>query len=234
MENARFAPDGKTVIYSARWKGGPPTLYSIPAGSVDAQRLNVDSSSLLAVSPDNELAVVLTPLLTYGLYPGRLARVPASGGGAREIEPNVLAADWDPASGELASVTVVGGQWRLESPPGKVVHAAFGIDFPRFARRGSSLAFFESRIGLAWSLIPDPGRIVLLDPSGKTRVLASDRRCTGLAWSPEGDEVWFTDWEGGSRTTLLGVSLSGKVRTIWSGPGTSSSRTSPPTAACSS
>ena len=219
VENARFGPDGKTVLYSARWKGGPPTLYSIPAGSLESQRLNVESSTLLAVSKDNELAVVLSPLLTYGLYPGNLARVPASGGGAREIERSVLAADWNPLSGELAAVTVRRAEWTLESPPGKALRVAAGIDYPRFSQRDGSLVFFENHLGLGWPLLPKPGDIVVLDPAGHARVLAKDRRCTGLAWSAKGDEVWFSEWTDGRRSTLSAVSLSGNVRTIWSGPG---------------
>ncbi|MFN7964064.1 MAG: protein kinase [Acidobacteriota bacterium] len=219
MENARFAPDGKTVLYSARWKGEPPTLYSIHEGSVESQRLNLDSASLLAVSKDNELAILLNPLQTYGLYPGQLARVPASGGGAREISPNVFAADCDPSTGELATVSVTNSRWRLESPPGTLLREGSGIDFPRFAPRGGTIAFFENRYGLGWPLLPRPGEILVLERGGNPRVLARDRRCTGLAWSARGDEIWFTEWIDGSRTTLFAVSLAGKVRAIWSGPG---------------
>jgi hypothetical protein len=219
VENARFGPDGQTVVYSARWKGGPPTLYSIPAGSVESQRLNVQSSTLLAVSRDNELAVVLSPLLTYGLYPGNLARVPASGGGAREIEPNVIAADWNPLTGDLAVVTVSRADWKLESPPGKPLRSTGGIDYVRFSPRDGSLAFFENRIGLGWPLLPQPGSIVVIDAEAQEKTLATGRKCTGLAWSAKGDEVWFTEWIDGRRTTLSAASLSGQVRLIWSGPG---------------
>ena len=219
VENARFGPDGKTVLYSARWKGGPPTLYSIPAGGFESQRLNVESASLLAVSKDNELAVVLSPLLTYGLYPGNLARVPASGGGAREIERSVLAADWNPLSGELAAVTVKRADWTLESPPGKVLRSGAGIDYPRFSPRDGSIAFFENHFGLGWPLLPQTGDVVVLDPAGSARVIAKGRRCTGLAWSAKGNEVWFSEWIDGRRSTICAASLAGKVRTIWSGPG---------------
>ncbi|HEX4824227.1 MAG TPA: protein kinase [Candidatus Polarisedimenticolaceae bacterium] len=219
VENARFGPDGRTVIYSARWKGGPPTLYSIPAGSQESQRLNVESASLLAVSKDNELAIVVSPLLTYGLYPGSLARVPASGGGARVVCPSAIAADWNPRNGELAAVTIHRSEWTLESPPGKALRTSKGIDFVRFSPRDGSIAFFENRFGLGWPILPETGSIIVLDPAGKQHVLATGRRCTGLAWSPNGDEIWFTDWEDGRRTTLSAASLSGKVRTIWTGPG---------------
>jgi len=219
VEGARFAPDGKTVLYSARWKGGPPTIFSIPSGSLESQQINVESSTLLAVSKDNELAVLLSPRLTYGLYPGDLARVPASGGGAREVEKGVLAADWNPVTGELAAVSVSGAVWTLESPLGKPVRSAGGIDSPRFSRGDESLAFFENRISLGWPLLPPPGDIIVIDAAGKARVLATGRRCTGLAWSAKDDEIWFTEWLEGRRSTLSAVSLSGKVRTIWSGPG---------------
>ena len=219
VENARFGPDGKTVLYSARWKGGPPTLYSIPAGGLESQRLNLESSTLLAVSKDNELAVVLSPLLTYGLYPGTLARVPASGGGPREIQRSVLAADWNPLTGEMAAVTVRRSDWTLESPPGKSLRSGPGIDFPRFSAQDGSLAFFENRFGLGWPLLPRLGDIVVLDRAGKANVLARDLRCTGLAWSPQGNEIWFSEWIDGRRSTISAVSLGGKVRTIWSGPG---------------
>ncbi len=56
-------------------------------------------------------------------------------------------------------------------------------------------------------------------PAGHEHVLAKGRRCTGLAWSAAGNEVWFSEWTDGRRSTLCAVSLSGKVRTIWSGPG---------------
>src|SRR5437667_10590322 len=42
----------------------------------------------------------------------------------------------------------------------------------------------------------------------------------GLAWSPSGDEVWFTSTATGFSRSLRGVSLSGKHRELLSAPGT--------------
>ncbi len=219
VEAARFAPDGRTIIYSARWQGRPPALFSIHAGSLESQPLNIGAASLLAISPSNELAIQLAPVLSYGFYMGKLARVPLGGGGARDIQESVLATDWNPESGELALTTVRNAQWQLESPPGKVLCTSAFLDFPRFARRGGTLAFFEGRIGPGWSLFSEPGVIAILDRSGGKRVLTSSKPCTGLAWSAKGDEVWYSECENGSQTQLWAVTLAGKRRLIWSAAG---------------
>jgi Tol biopolymer transport system component len=41
----------------------------------------------------------------------------------------------------------------------------------------------------------------------------------GIAWSPDGDEIWFTATKIGSSLNLRGVTLSGKLRTIATVPG---------------
>ena len=42
----------------------------------------------------------------------------------------------------------------------------------------------------------------------------------GAAWSPSGDEIWFTATATGFSRSLQGVSLSGKVRVLLGAPGT--------------
>ncbi len=219
VENARFAPDGKTIIYSARWQGRPPALFSIHAGSRESQALNVGEASLLAISASNELALQLASILSYGFYMGRLAKVPLGGGGVRDIQENVIGTDWDPETGELALTTVSNAQWRLESPPGKLLYTSPFLDFPRFSRRGGIIAFFEGRVGPGWSLFSEAGEIAILDRAGTKRVLTTSQPCTGLAWSAKGDEVWFTECQNGSQTLLWGVTPAGKRRLIWSAAG---------------
>ncbi len=220
MENARFAPDGATIVYSARWQGRPPTIFAIHAGSPESQPLGTGEATLLAVSPSNELAVQLSSFVAYSFYMGELARMPMGGGGARAIQGTVQEADWDPKSGELALTTVSNSQWRLESPPRKVLYSSRFILHPRFARTGGAIAFAEGHGGgFGWSLLPDPLDICVIEAAGKMRVLARGKRCTGIAWSPKGDEVWFTECLGGSQTVLWAVTLSGRSRRIWSGQG---------------
>ena len=37
VDSARFSPDGQTVVYSARWQGGPSEVFSQRLGSADAR-----------------------------------------------------------------------------------------------------------------------------------------------------------------------------------------------------
>ena len=56
---ARFAPDGRSVIYEAAWNGRPAQLFSTVSTSVQAQVLSAEDAHLLALSQQNELALQL-------------------------------------------------------------------------------------------------------------------------------------------------------------------------------
>ena len=61
----------------------------------------------------------------------------------------------------------------------------------------------------------------MVDLSGKKSDLTQRwASAFGLAWSPSGDEVWFTATATGFSRSLRGVSLSGKLRELLSAPGT--------------
>ena len=78
---ARYAPDGRTVVYTASWEGGPATLYTAQPGNPESRSLGVQAT-LRAVSRAGELAVQLT-------RPGRsdmLARMPLNGGAPRDVQ----------------------------------------------------------------------------------------------------------------------------------------------------
>jgi len=71
---ARFAPDGRTVVYAANWEGGPLEIYSTQPGSPESRALGL-RADLQAVSRNAEMAVLLE-------RPGRgavLARAPLGG-----------------------------------------------------------------------------------------------------------------------------------------------------------
>ena len=79
--SARFAPDGRTVYFSASWNGEPPRVYSTTTRSPDYHPLGVDDALLQSVSSTGELAVILHPQ-SRGFIDGfgTLARVPGVGG----------------------------------------------------------------------------------------------------------------------------------------------------------
>ncbi len=209
---ARFAPDGRSVIYEAAWNDQPAQLFSTVSTSVQAQVLGARDAHLLAVSPLNELALQLHgrhgPFLD--LAGGTLARAPLAGGSPRELLEDVRWADWDP-KGELAVVHHVNGRSRLEFPLGTVLYESRGwLSHLRFAPAGDRIAFMDHP-----SLWDDRGFVRVVDRSGKARTLSSEWESeAGLAWRPDGNEVWFTAVEAGYNRKLIAVNLSGVERTV--------------------
>ncbi len=220
VENARFAPDGKTIVYSARWQGRSPALFTLQGEGPESRPLGLENASFLSISHSNELALQLSPRIWAGLHTGKLSRVPMGGGGTRDVQEDIHHADWNPVTGELAVILDINLRWRLESPPGKSLYEALRyLDHPRFSRRGGHIAFFEGSVGVSWTMFPEPGEIAVVDAAGKKRVLATATPCTGLAWAAKGEEVWYTECLDGSQTRLWGVTIEGKRRLIWGGAG---------------
>jgi hypothetical protein len=66
----------------------------------------------------------------------------------------------------------------------------------------------------------DSGMVAVVDKRGQARVLSGPyAEAGGLAWSPDGSEVWFTAAREGLLQALHAVSLSGRERTLLRGAG---------------
>ena len=217
LYSARFAPDGQSILYGAAWNGRPLQLYSTLGNSLLAQPLALTDADLLAVSRSNELAVVLKSAHMAHLERenGMLARAPLAGGSPREVLSEVHWADWDP-NGELAVVHHVDGRSRLEYPLNHVLYESGGwISHIRFSPQGDKIAFMEHP-----ALWDDRGSVFVTDLAGHARVLSSGWGSEdGLAWRPDGEEIWFTAVENGNDRDLKAVDLSGRVRTLLDVPG---------------
>ena len=139
-----------------------------------------------------------------------------SGGTPRPVENDIEFVDWTPDGKDLAIVRRVAGRTRLEFPVGKVLYETVGwIGNPRFSPRGDSIAFIDHQ-----ALWGEPGVVAIVDLAGHKRVLTQQvDSIQGLAWSPKGEEVWFTATPSGSARALRAVSLSGKERLIIRVPG---------------
>ena len=209
---ARFAADGQSIIYGAAWNGKPVRLFSTVGSSQLAQPLNLDNANLLAVSPSNELAVVLNGTHDGQLETvnGVLARAPLAGGSPREVLSDVRWADWD-AHGQLAVVHYVESHCRLEFPIGNVLYQSNGwISHIRFSPRGDQIAFMDHH-----GLWDNRGVVSVVDLSGHTRTLSPEWNSeAGLAWRPDGEEIWFTAAEKGNTRKLMAVNLSGRIRML--------------------
>ena len=210
--SARFAPDGDTIVYSAAWNGSPSELFSARRGSVESRSLSLTNADILAISSTGEMAVMLNRQY-QGLFTNRgtLARVPLSGGAPRELLEDVEYADWSPDGQNLAVVRYVNSRSRLEYPVGNVLYETDGwISHMRISPKGNLVAFLDHEV--QWD---DRGRVAVVDRSGHRKTLSEEwSREQGLAWSPTGDEIWFTAASEGEALSLQAVTLSGQHRVI--------------------
>ena len=78
VRNARFAPDGATIVYGARWGADAPAMFSVRAGRPGYQALDLPPADIQSISSAGEMAIVLEKKRT-------LARLPLGGGAPREI-----------------------------------------------------------------------------------------------------------------------------------------------------
>ena len=218
IRSARFAPDGQTIIYSAAWQGNPVETFSARQGMVESRSLGLGRAELLGISSKGEMALSLGshPVGTW-INVGTLARAPLAGGAPRSVLENVEWADWSPDSNNLAVVRNVDGRDQLEYPIGKVLYRSAGgwISYPRVSPSGDYVAFMDHP-----NQGDDGGSIAMVDSSGHKSSLTRQWYGTqGLAWSPDGREIWFTASELGLFHYISAVSLSGKQRLVTRVPG---------------
>ena len=214
---ARFAPDGKTMIYSAAWEGKPLQLFTTRPESPESHELEPAGADVLAVSSNGEMALSLRshPVAQF-LYSGTLARVPLVGGAPREVMDNVEWADWSPDGSNLVIVRQDQGRHRLEYPPGKVLYEADGwIGHIRLSPKGDIIACIDHP-----QLGDDGGALGMIDLAGKRTILSTGwDSIQGVAWSPDGKEIWFTATRTGGDRSLYAADLAGKVRLLARVPG---------------
>ena len=167
----------------------------------------------MSVTTTGDLAVLLHPSSGPGpgSASGKLARVPLTGGAPREILDDVVEADWSPDGAHLAVIHGVGGRFRVEYPIGKVLYETSGwMSRVRVSPRGEKVAFLDHPVQQ-----DDAGSVAVVDTTGKKVALdAGFISEQGLAWSPRGDEVWFSATKAGNTEKLYAATLTGKVRLI--------------------
>jgi Tol biopolymer transport system component len=215
--NARFAPDGKSVLYSAAWDGRPTEVFETRTDLSTSRSLGLPGIFLHSISRSGELALGRQA----GWYniegSGALAVAPGSGSAPRDLLPDVSWADWSPDGQVLAVVRRVSGEDRLEMPPGHVLVKTSGwLGDIRVSPDGRRVAFTEH------SVVGDTrGSVAVVEAAGRKRPLTGEfAGVQGLAWSPNGREVWFSGGPGGIRLSLFAVSLAGRLRTVAQFPAT--------------
>ena len=212
IRRARFAPDGKTILYGASFEGHGSQIYWTRSESPESTALPFQNAVVQAVSSSGELAIGLRRGSTI-----TLAEVPLAGGAPREILDGLVAADWAPDGENLAVVHTVGDRDRIELPVGKVLYdpgPGVSLGNVRFSPGGDLIAFVEYGHG---------DSICVVDRNGKHRVVSGGwADAMGLAWNPVSGEIWFNArgrGESSGGLVLHAVSLSDKHRVVARIPG---------------
>ena len=218
VRNARFAPDGRSILYSAAWEGDPLEIFSKTAEGPESRALGFGGAELIAIASTGEMAVSVNYRLA-GTYvgTGTLSRVPAAAGAPRAVLEDVQSADWGPDGASLAVIRNVGGRSRLEFPIGKVLYETGGwLSHPRVSPLGGDVAFVDHPLQG-----DDGGSISVVDTTGKKRDLTKGwYSVQGLAWNAGTNEVWFTGTKTGVARALFAVSPKGTERLVARIPGT--------------
>ncbi|HEY6553127.1 MAG TPA: protein kinase [Vicinamibacteria bacterium] len=209
---SRFAPDGRTVVYTAAWDGEPPEIFTTRTDTRESRPLGLRHAAVLSVSSTGQMAILLDPNKGLGLFSqGTLATVPVGGGAPREVLEDVLEADWTPDGRELCVLRAGDPEQRIELPAGTLLYkSSRGLRLLRVSPDGQRIAFVE---GSEAHL-----RIVAVDlATREPTVLASNLPANlfGLAWAPRGREIWFGAGSTAAQRDVLAVDLSGKQRLVY-------------------
>jgi serine/threonine protein kinase len=211
IRSARFSPDGKSILYGAAWDGEPLRIFVTRPESPESTRLPLPDADILSVSSTSELAVSLGRKFDTWLNSGTLARAPLVGGSSREVLNGVSTADWSPDGKNLAIIRRVDDHDRIEYPVGKVLLETRGyFSHIRISPRGDRIAFLDHPF-----YGDNRGTAAVIDLQGKKTTLSDEMSAIeGLAWNPDGTEVWYTGTLHGEKIALWASDLSGKRRKI--------------------
>jgi eukaryotic-like serine/threonine-protein kinase len=222
VNSGRFLPNGQGFICASRW--GSDSAFGLYTGQIDSQglrSLGVVADSIASVSSAGELLVIQN-FQSIGpgyVRTGTLARLALGGGAPRPVLDSVQYADWAPDGKDFAVVRFVPEHhvYRLEYPVGHVLYETAGwISHPRFSRDGKRIAFLDHSI-----FGDDKGAVAVVDLQGNRKQLSGTYGSVqGLAWSPNGDEVWFSAVKDGVYRSLFATTLGGRERSLLSAPGT--------------
>ena len=222
VNSGRFLPNGEGFICASRWGSDSAFgLYTGQIGSQGLRSLGVVADSLASVSSTGELLVIQN-FQSIGpgyVRTGTLARLALGGGAPRPVLDSVQYADWAPDGKDFAVVRFVPEHhvYRLEYPVGHVLYETAGwISHPRFSRDGKRIAFLDHSI-----FGDDKGAVAVVDLQGNRKQLSGTYGSVqGLAWSPNGTEVWFSAVKDGVYRSLFATTLGGRERSLLSAPGT--------------
>jgi hypothetical protein len=213
---ARFAPDGKTVVYSALLNGAAPDTYVIRDEYPEPTPAGLHGGLLLSISKQGQMAVLVRPgNMVHFQALGTLAVAPLGGGAPREMLDKVYDADWSPDGNDLAVIDRDNNQWRVQYPIGKtLLQVDNWLSDLRVSPDGKQVALFRHPAGAN----DDRGDVIVVNTSGQVNTISTGwESLEGLAWAPSGKEVWFSGSQTGLQYCIWASTLAGKTRTVHCG-----------------
>lgn len=222
---ARFARDGRTIVYSADWEQRQRDVFVTSVDSPEFRPLGLGGADLLALSGSGDLAILTNTTFPLGnpyLRKGTLARASLTGGAVRPELEHVRFADFGP-DGTMAVVRQTTTGITMEYPVGHVLEetpfvvdaagtSSGGFTAPRVSPDGRHVAVFAATRSRTWTV-----KIF-----ARTGGLAAESQPLGnwwsLAWTPN-QEVLFSATEGaGRQTSVFGLTVSGRQRRVFQAP----------------
>jgi eukaryotic-like serine/threonine-protein kinase len=216
VSNARFAKDGETILYSARWNDDPDLhMYSVRTDFPESSRVQLPSASLLALSTNSEAAVALSIANHANFLSGTLAVAPMMGGTPRGQLNDVISSDFAPDGKTLAVTRLINRQSQLEFPIGKKLFGTSGyVDYVRVSPDGNTVACLEHPV-----FDDDRGWVDVFDENGKrTQLTAEYASIQGLVWSKTGKQILYTAADSATDRSLYAVTLGGDIRMLSTAP----------------
>jgi WD40 repeat protein len=228
VQAARFRPNGEDVVYGATGDDSKSLqLYETSLTRPESSPLPGSGVQLLNVSQSSTLAILLNPqfigpfmqsgtLAVKGLYEDR----------PLTISPNVGWADWGADNSTLYyTLTDQKGCTWIEAysqdshQTRRIYPSSASSDNQythiRVSPNGEMLAF-EQRRGMDIG-----GEVVILRISGGTPTVSRYYgSLSGLAWPPNGKEVWFTAAEKGQLRSIYALRVHGGERVVYQVPDT--------------
>ncbi len=213
--NARFMPDGQTIVFSGMPDVGIVSrLYVIRPDHPDPVPFGPDSAHLLDVSSTGQLAILTHASYLGGhrLFSGTLATVSLGGEAPREVTTGVREAAWGPDGKTMAVIRDSSGTDLLEYPVGTVLVRSQGyLSDPRVSPSGDAIAYLEHP-----AKFDDRGSAIIADRTGRTLARSVDFQGTeGVAWWPDGKGIFYSA-AGGGGTGVVSFALR-ENGPVWTG-----------------
>jgi serine/threonine protein kinase len=221
--NARFMPDGQTIVFSGLPNVGRVSrVYVIRPDHPDPVPFGPDSTHLLNVSSTGVLAVLThaSYLVSHRLFLGTLATFSLGGEAPHEVTTGVREADWGPGGKTMAVIRDSSGTDLLEYPVGTVLVRSQGyLSDPRISPDGDAIAYVQHP-----AKFDDRGFAVIADRTGRTLARSGDfTGIEGTAWRPDGKSIFYSASGGGASGVadyaVRRLDRSGRDGWALSGPG---------------